>query len=106
MTTQEKIEELTRRVRRLEERGAVRSGDLLEEPARGFRKCVAEMPEQEMRDRLLRQASHITAYQKCLDGLGLKTPGSFDGHRRPKDIRGIVKALVRSSNAPDELPAR
>lgn len=57
-----------------------------------FRTRVLEMSESELRDRLLNQASHITAYQKCLDGLGLKT--GLESHRRPDDIRRIVETLI------------
>lgn len=57
-----------------------------------FRTRVLEMSESELRDRLINQASHIEAYQNCLDGLGLKT--GLESHRRPDDIRRIVETLM------------
>lgn len=69
---------------------------LLEGPTDDFRKEVEEMDETELRRRVLNQVTHIQAYQKCLDGLGLKY--ATDGHRRPDDIREIVKALTGPSN--------
>ena len=63
-----------------------------------FRKRVSEMPVEELRSRIINQASHISAYQKCLDGLGLKTPGCIESHRRPDDIRRIVEGLIRTPN--------
>ena len=71
---------------------------LLEGPTDDFRKEVEEMDETELRRRVLNQVTHIQAYQKCLDGLGLKY--ATDGHRRPGDIREIVQALIGPSNDP------
>lgn len=62
-----------------------------------LRTRVLEMSESELRDRLINQASHIAAYQKCLDGLGLKT--GLESHRRPDDIRRIVETLIGSSKS-------
>jgi len=70
---------------------------LLEGPTDDFRKEVEEMDETELRRRVMNQRTYIEAYQKCLDGLGLKY--ATDGHRRPDDIREIVKALTGPSNA-------
>ena len=58
------------------------------------------MDETELRRRVINQYTHIEAYQKCLDGLGLKR--GTNGHRRPDDIREIVEALAGPSNAPDQ----
>lgn len=74
----------------------VRISDGLEGLTDDFRKEVEEMDETELRRRVLNQVTHIQAYQKCLDGLGLKY--ATDGHRRPDDIREIVKALTGPSN--------
>ena len=63
-----------------------------------FRKRVSEMPVEELRSRIINHASHISAYQKCLDGLGLKTPGCIESHRRPDDIRRIVEGLIRTQD--------
>ena len=80
----------------------VRSMPWLEGPTDDFRKEVEEMDETELRRRVLNQVTHIQAYQKCLDGLGLKY--ATDGHRRPDDIREIVKALTGPSNAEAKRP--
>ena len=64
-----------------------------------FRARVSEMSAEEMRDRIINQASHIAAYQTCLDGLGLKTPGVLESHRRPADIRKIVEGLATPPNS-------
>lgn len=79
-----------------EAKGQFAPSTLLEGPTDDFRKEVEEMDETELRRRVLNQVTHIQAYQKCLDGLGLKY--ATDGHRRPDDIREIVKALTGPSN--------
>lgn len=64
------------------------AGEREEDWDKPFADKIAEMDMPELRARILRQATHIEAYQQCLDGLGLC---GLDGHRDPRDIRRAVE---------------
>lgn len=62
-----------------------------------FTERLEEMDRYELMRRCENQASHIAAYQQCLDGLGLwekPAAGGLENHRRPDDIRDIVERLL------------
>lgn len=57
-----------------------------------FERRVYEMDVDELRQRILTQASSIRSYQECLDGLGIGD--GVEGHWRPDGIRKLVKSLM------------
>lgn len=64
---------------------------------------VAAMEPSELRERIIRQATFIRSYQRCLDGLGL--PGR-DEHRFPDDIRRDVSQAVGAVGGRDDARER